>query len=216
MIHTFTLKVSTHSRAEAAASSSHQDILAPQFQHTAARRRLLLTHQEWYQPQTFQHTAARRRLHNDGELIHIRASVSTHSRAEAADDLIVSQCEAVVFQHTAARRRLGNLAVRIFAFGKFQHTAARRRLTLANGVPDLIPVSTHSRAEAAEAIKKEVGKDKWFQHTAARRRLCRLLIVFCHVLSFNTQPPEGGCNVYFVLLSIVACFNTQPPEGGCF
>ena len=33
--------------------------------------------------------------------------------------------------------------------------------------------------------------------------------------SFNTQPPEGGCDEVFVFGSNLAGFNTQPPEGGC-
>ena len=56
--------------------------------------------------------------------------------------------------------------------------------------------------------------------------------------SFNTQPPEGGCqhaadkvnspvlfqhtatrrwlpHHTFVSIAILNCFNTQPPEGGC-
>ena len=76
------------------------------------------------------------------------------------------------FQHTAARRRLGYDLDVLPCLQQFQHTAARRRLDriLRNGAP----------------IPK-------FQHTAARRRLAftksgnKALIV-----SFNTQPPEGG------------------------
>ena len=32
-----------------------------------------------------------------------------------------------------------------------------------------------------------------FQHTAARRRLHIFWGAFLLILSFNTQPPEGGC-----------------------
>ena len=55
----------------------------------------------------FQHTAARRRLLLKTDLTKHNVNVSTHSRAEAAADL---NCEIFVevvrFQHTAARRRL--------------------------------------------------------------------------------------------------------------
>ena len=55
----------------------------------------------------------------------------------------------------------------------FQHTAARRRLPKATATLLYITsVSTHSRAEAAAVDVKHY----------------RLLNV-----SFNTQPPEGGC-----------------------
>ncbi len=33
--------------------------------------------------------------------------------------------------------------------------------------------------------------------------------------SFNTQPPEGGCNHRTFSRSSIRSFNTQPPEGGC-
>ena len=35
------------------------------------------------------------------------------------------------------------------------------------------------------------------------------------ITSFNTQPPEGGCQVYTICLVLRVRFNTQPPEGGC-
>ena len=31
---------------------------------------------------------------------------------------------------------------------------------------------------------------------------------------FNTQPPEGGWIVRYLLASLSKRFNTQPPEGG--
>ncbi len=55
----------------------------------------------------------------------------------------------------------------------FQHTAARRRLPLP------APLS--------------VAKPSGFQHTAARRRLLQHSLLRLPTLSFNTQPPEGGC-----------------------
>ena len=33
--------------------------------------------------------------------------------------------------------------------------------------------------------------------------------------SFNTQPPEGGCDKSGDFVEVAECFNTQPPEGGC-
>ena len=34
------------------------------------------------------------------------------------------------------------------------------------------------------------------------------------LLSFNTQPPEGGWILRLTLRGISLRFNTQPPEGG--
>ena len=76
--------VSTHSRAEAAATRRHISGGTDQFQHTAARRRLQPTRPRFCLSSRFQHTAARRRLLVGAGLI--------------KDDNR--------FQHTAARRRL--------------------------------------------------------------------------------------------------------------
>ena len=78
------IRVSTHSRPKAAAHTRLWPMQPMMFQHTAARRRLLLT--QWIIPifTMFQHTAARRRLHHNYNQIPLE----------------------IVFQHTAARRRL--------------------------------------------------------------------------------------------------------------
>ena len=122
------------------------------------------------------------------------------------------------FQHTAARRRLrvalycvlssssgfntqppeggcqGNGQI-INRTGRFQHTAARRRL--------------HTQSQRSLKIVM-------FQHTAARRRLLFLTgSKSLRVVSFNTQPPEGGCQEREAVIEQQQRFNTQPPEGGC-
>ena len=122
-----------------------------QFQHTAARRRLVFTKagaQVWKvsthsRPKAaeyktalifpftlFQHTAARRRL-----AIHTLTSFS----------------KTYLFQHTAARRRLMKSRLRMVMLAVFQHTAARRRLAHHLYIRRaLVSVSTHSRPKAAE------------------------------------------------------------------
>ena len=67
----------------------------------------------------------------------------------------------------------------------------------APGVQDLQaanPVSTHSRPKAAASLPKEFSGSKMFQHTAARRRLRQPTLSTPANISFNTQPPEGGCD----------------------
>ena len=98
---------------------------------------------------------------------------------------------------------------------QFQHTAARRRLGRS------FPLS--------QPLKQ-------FQHTAARRRLGHAANLHAvPVLSFNTQPPEGGwlpTRLHQVQRwfqhtaarrrlawfganhAVIMRFNTQPPEGG--
>ena len=55
-------------------------------------------------------------------------------------------------------------------------------------------VSTHSRPKAAVMGVDYRGNGK---------------------ISFNTQPPEGGCHTVAESTAAKICFNTQPPEGGC-
>ena len=54
-------------------------------------------------------------------------------------------------------------------------------------------VSTHSRPKAADSPVPLFHKFFKFQHTAARRRLRVWGRLKKLILSFNTQPPEGGC-----------------------
>ena len=122
-----------------------------------------------------------------------------------------------MFQHTAARRRLLSLTLGTKAFFScfntqppeggclvhpimfmmvimFQHTAARRRLP--SGSEMAIPkftVSTHSRPKAAAESCAIPCLCNLFQHTAARRRLHVQDSQLRSLISFNTQPPEGGC-----------------------
>ena len=100
------------------------------FQHTAARRRLLIK----FELNTFKDTvsthsrpkaAARQILKMNFCLV-----VSTHSRPKAA---ACTDFQAIhsffVFQHTAARRRLlDKFPSQSNSSNMFQHTAARRRL----------------------------------------------------------------------------------------
>ena len=104
----FSMMVSTHSRPKAAGLARHVwpsqiwrfNTQPPEggwikncsnamrlswFQHTAARRRLVIRNKRHTQTNKFQHTAARRRLDPD-------------MRGSATEPM---------FQHTAARRRLG-------------------------------------------------------------------------------------------------------------
>ena len=86
-------------------------------------------------------------------------------------------------------------AKRLSLWRGFQHTAARRRLHGTVQLSDVAgPVSTHSRPKAAAMAALNVAAT---------------------ILSFNTQPPEGGCARSCSGGWGVVGFNTQPPEGGC-
>ena len=143
------------------------------FQHTAARRRLLLVDSSAQITNVFQHTAARRRL------------LQLHSTTGIKRQ----------FQHTAARRRLPDEIVVSFATKPSFNTQppeggctrrdkeralclvsthSRPKAAASNYIhfPAWLGVSTHSRPKAAASVNLDVnGRLQWFQHTAARRRL---------------------------------------------
>ena len=85
LIIVYPVRVSTHSRPKAAGTAYQRQQTQVQFQHTAARRRLVRFAIMLASVSMFQHTAARRRLDN--------ADFTTALNT--------------LFQHTAARRRLG-------------------------------------------------------------------------------------------------------------
>ena len=104
---------------------------------------------------------------------------------------------------------------------KFQLTAAQRRLHKLAGIQPLDDVvSTHSRPKAAArqsgkpptlsarfqltAAQRRlpvtgtrlVAAMQKFQLTAAQRRLPRLIVGVGMAVSFNSQPPKGGCSLH--------------------
>ena len=186
--------VSTHSRPKAAASDTHTAFKKRWFQHTAARRRLpACRHFNWRCISVSTHSrpkAAAFITPNAAGCGH----VSTHSRPKAAATQARDFGFFLQFQHTAARRRLQTVNGGFVQSLWFQHTAARRRL---------------------RNLAYDLGEDVAFQHTAARRRLHRVRRGQSLLRSFNTQPPEGGCQVALRCLPLDERFNTQPPEGGC-
>ena len=164
--------VSTHSRPKAAGITISFVLVTKTFQHTAARRRLNRKtrnrRRDWSfntQPPEGGWTYTAGMSGSGG--------VSTHSRPKAA----------------VRSRSIGFWKMR------FQHTAARRRLTADKpGKTVNRLVSTHSRPKAAATAAQAVIPTSLFQHTAARRRLTKQSKLLIYGTSFNTQPPEGGCN----------------------
>ena len=120
------------------------------------------------------------------------------------------------FQHTAARRRLEGVKQSGPRGGSRFNTQppeggwVRCAIRLGN-----YGVSTHSRPKAAGKRDLDNLVHAMFQHTAARRRLDLYIPKAAFLVSFNTQPPEGG----WAARARRAAgrrkrFNTQPPEGG--
>ena len=205
----------------------------------------------------FQHTAARRRL-SDGTSTTDDTDVSTHSRPKAAGSVaslraawfrsfntqppeggwIKSRCQSMKhwrFQHTAARRRLFSTGQSGYAHGCFNTQPPEGGWVDIKLLAQCFIVSTHSRPKAAVLFVEITDCLNKFQHTAARRRLLMSRCPNAAQESFNTQPPEGGCDIAEVMRcdpmvsthsrpkaaghlindrTFRQCFNTQPPEGG--
>ena len=166
----------------------------------------------------FQHTAARRRLVLRLKRAECVFAVSTHSRPKAAGYAENGVFQIYKFQHTAARRRLGKIRAHTVAVSPFQHTAARRRLgRRIRPRYRYLYVSTHSRPKAAgrgkaptllsvTCFNTQPPEGGWsvsrakilptlpFQHTAARRRLGRPLMCFRQPadVSTHSRPKAAG------------------------
>ena len=145
-------------------------------------------------------------------------SVSTHSHPKVAAHNHNKLIALFKFQHTATRRWLQPTTGEPKRQKKFQHTATRRWLHLPLSMDCLNKhVSTHSHPKVAATAALHTHIITKFQHTATRRWLHNILRSKMLIsISFNTQPPEGGCPQTRLIFPKYECFNTQPPEGGCW
>ena len=174
MLNSFFKQVSTHSRPKAAGSLMCMVQTVFVFQHTAARRRLDTFGADCLNREKFQHTAARRRLGLHSWLF---AEMPISFNTQPPEGGWLRRCtkpNAVrdAFQHTAARRRLASASAAChYRFVVSTHSRPKAAGGYAVVFILRLPVSTHSRPKAAG----------WAS-------ICR---IYC-VMSFNTQPPEGG------------------------
>ena len=128
--------------------------------------------------------------------------------------------EVIRFQHTATRRWLRQRLSLKRLMVLFQHTATRRWLPVACGALWVFyEVSTHSHPKVAAATWiKFINFDKVSTHshpkvaaqelnklnenlavsTHSHPKVAALFVKLRNTLSssFNTQPPEGGCQIH--------------------
>ena len=78
-------------------------------------------------------------------------------------------------------------------------------------------VSTHSRPKAAALSVYEYQQSLLqFQHTAARRRLPVAVPALFYLIFVSTHSrPKAAALEFNFNFSFLVSFNTQPPEGGC-
>ena len=124
-----------------------------QFQHTAARRRLVFAPKSLSKyTQLFQHTAARRRLgHMRADLRLFCLCFNTQPPEGGWRSHDVAGLGHLGFNTQPPEGGWRRMSTRVFTIKWFQHTAARRRLEMTNGQfhYNCLHVSTHSRPKAA-------------------------------------------------------------------
>ena len=146
--------VSTHSRPKAAGSKpKRKSNVSWRFQHTAARRRLVVK--------------ARFKV--------LWGIVSTHSRPKAAGCSVIALSERdVVSTHSRPKAAGVWVGIGIVDLQVSTHSRPKAAGRKPNCPDAVINVSTHSRPKAAGARAAQTLCRELFQHTAARRRLGRL------------------------------------------
>ncbi len=210
-----------------------------EFQHTAARRRLVAA----YRPgRAWMFVSTHSRPKAAGQVFYTKNQarlVSTHSRPKAAgrqDNCLPLQVACfntqppeggwrlnkiqagfcVWFQHTAARRRLEASDNDGVQSHRFQHTAARRRLDgYKSVVVRTVRVSTHSRPKAAgEAECARLLNQLVSTHSRPKAAGCGLPVRRVGVEVSTHSRPKAAGPVHKQTVSFGNSFNTQPPEGG--
>ena len=190
----------------------------------------------------FQHTAARRRLVLSTIYQHLFNRVSTHSRPKAAGSFTLPAWSDVIVSTHSRPKAAGQQNKDKATTDKFQHTAARRRLALVSyeGL-SLATVSTHSRPKAAgcqnikrDNIKKSFNTQppeggwktfasmshiKWlFQHTAARRRLGLSSSINSALgeVSTHSRPKAAGRQIEDNKLDDPVSTHSRPKAAGAY
>ena len=162
------------------------------FQHTATRRWLQKHQIKPMRRKMFQHTATRRWLPSCVYWIFFSGRVSTHSHPKVAAFFIYHIFIAIfTFQHTATRRWLQSYLWRM---------------------PTICRVSTHSHPKvAAQAQAQTIKQQKVSTHSHPKVAAIRFTQTINHTLSFNTQPPEGGClGLFLFQLSVQVSTHSHP------
>ena len=123
----------------------------------------------------------------------------------------------IAFQHTATRRWLLITHIVDIAFQKFQHTATRRWLPVGLDFKAATKaVSTHSHPKVA-AAKNHVFLlcAKVSTHSHPKVAASPPFYYVAHFAVSTHSHPKVAANTFSVQTHNDVSFNTQPPEGGC-
>ena len=188
----------------------------------------------------FQHTATRRWLHKLRPLHFQLSFVSTHSHPKvAAGDAIYKLSKDNVSTHSHPKVAAVTVPLFLLIYHRFNtqppeggcmlemnllliwtlvsthsHPKVAAIFKLTALVVDY--VSTHSHPKVAAVTKRIYNVvTNVSTHSHPKVAAVQAIWIFMIYLSFNTQPPEGGCFTQLSQNLTMGSFNTQPPEGGC-
>ena len=208
------------------------------FQHTAARRRLVISIEAHHHPEGFNTQPPEGGWEVDKKVAAAVSAVSTHSRPKAAgytSDNLVHLCQVSTHSRPKAAGTKKNTVIP--KHGAFQHTAARRRLGRNSKIlPGDRGFNTQppeggwalggesfgalSRFQHTAARRRLVTDDRvfhtscGFQHTAARRRLVNQADTRVFLEWFQHTAARRRLGIVGRFPILLRRFNTQPPEGG--
>ena len=212
------MRVSTHSRPKAAGLFGFQGQADFWFQHTAARRRLVIRAVLSTLKILFQHTAARRRLVLSRFCQTPEGQVSTHSRPKAAGwRRLKPSRRQLQFQHTAARRRLAQEAAEKAAVAKFQHTAARRRLVRHSLIFRQPRRFNTQPPEGGWRLKGVYVENESWVSTHSRPKAAGLFTSALHRygrVSTHSRPKAAGLLPPFRIALIIVSTHSRPKAAG--
>ena len=188
------MRVSTLSRPKAAAFKYYKSSSQHQFQHSAARRRLVLIRYVRRYSKQFQHSAARRRLNWASSVTASFNCFNTQPPEGGCEHGMVALFGIGRFNTQPPEGGWLRKPSVYYPFYVFQHSAARRRLPFpTHHWPFPIRVSTLSRPKAAVPTPVLV-MPKPLVSTLSRPKAAADSANHCdRCVCFNTQPPEGGC-----------------------
>ena len=207
------------------------------FQHTAARRRLVVKTMSHKNTLMFQHTAARRRLDTQKNLFCFLCCFNTQPPEGGWGNAFTFAPAHDCFNTQPPEGGWANPLIGVLASAWFQHTAARRRLDSAarpckwcygfntqppeGGWPTCQKFQPPTSLFQHTAARRRLGHclasaspNLGFQHTAARRRLVLNLLALVVAVPFQHTAARRRLDAQTAKPADNRGFNTQPPEGG--
>ena len=146
----------------------------------------------------------------------MREAVSTHSRPKAAGCSVRSTPDSYLVSTHSRPKAAGLTRDELqTAFAVSTHSRPKAAGVRTQNTTALPLVSTHSRPKAAGQKIAGLNRTSKFQLTAARRRLALIDLFKSFIISFNSQPPEGGWIFGFrAIKRLIVSTHSRPKAAG--